>query len=934
MEKKERDYTMISQKKLSAICRRLPALAVLAALAVSCTAGGVLPAGRSLTARAETPAESTVLFSENFDGLADGSLPDGWTVSSALEKGGSAAVRNGALVIDASGVELGKVLLPDTLAEYENYTFEADLTFDRVRDAARWFSLVFRQQETDEMYYQMCVRSGTSASNGVELAVRSPGAWNVLTTASAADEAATGTTVHLKMSLYGSTVLEYFDGDLVIESDALGGLPKEYKAGRLGLQANFSVVTVDNITVTALTENPAGKDTVKTPYVAFDRTYTSIVCPATVITEINSRDTLQAVLTGGEKPQVLMLYVDRTLTVTDQSGAVTVGSADEVMRLIDKQCIPAFYVKTQEAADALGQYLKENKIVDAFVLSDNPALVASVRSTNRKIYGVVDYRSVSPETVLQDSKAGNHNTLDEIVYTTNENRAKTALISESIATKENVQYLQNRLITVWVAESAERPVQLHNAVQSGANGILTDTPDALYDTYSFYADNYTLVRNPLIVGHRGLPSAAPENSLESAVEAYNAGADCIELDIRLSKDGVVMIYHDDDISGLTTGKGTINSHTFDELRSYDLLRSSGYGTFEKYPKVKIPTLEEFFKRFQNEDVLFFIEIKETSKELITKTAGLIEQYNMKNKVAFITFIASQIAPAQEAVPGVSVGYLMSTPSAKSTEQAVQSIFNSVGPVNTTFNATGINDVRLVRALMHRGMTCWPWTYNASTTGDAYLLGVSGITTDHVTAASDIPTEIRLNAEYAYTLSTTAEGARELTYSPTVLTRTGEMDPTALQAGGKPVGRPELILLEGNGVVTIDGDTVRAVSPGTAYLLYRYNTSTNPFGLPSVNNAFTLYSQLITITVVDGEVSGSLLPTPIPEKGRFDDFLNGPALWGILGALAVIAVLLLVIAIAAGRKKSRKKAQATQSGQNTPDGQDAPGGQNSPDGQKK
>ena len=654
-------------KIIPSIIRRIPALVVLTALTVTCILSGVVPGNRKPTVYAEEPADGTVLFQENFDNIEDGKLPEGWTLNSALENGGSAKVQNKALVIDATNVELGKVLLPDTLSEYGNYTVEADITFNKVRDAARWCSLVFRQQETDEMYYHMCVRSNSTAGNGVELAVRSPGNWNVLTTSAAAEDASVGKTVHLKVSVYGDTVLEYLNDDLVIDSTALGGLAKMYDKGRVGIQANFSVVTVDNVTVTALAKNPAAGAAVKTSYVAFDKPYTSIVSPATVVARINSAAELDAALSKENKPQVLMLYVDKALNITDETGANTIGTAAEIINKIDMQCIPAFYVKTQEAADALGSYLKENKIVDAFVVSDNAELVASVRKTNRKIYGVVDYRAAVAGAIDRD-------TLDNIVYTTNENMAKTALISESIAAKENVNYLQNRLITVWVEESAEKSVQLHNAIQSGANGILTDTPDALYDAYKFYTDNYTLVRNPFIIGHRGLPSAAPENSLESAVEAFNAGADCIELDIRLSKDGVVMIYHDDDIAGLTTGRGTINSHTYDELRSYDLLRSSGYGTFEKYPKVKIPTLEEFFERFQNEDVIFFIEIKESSSRLITETAKLVEKYNMKNKIAFITFIASQVAPVQKALPGVSVGYLTNTPSSSSTEKVVESIF--------------------------------------------------------------------------------------------------------------------------------------------------------------------------------------------------------------------------------------------------------------------
>lgn len=883
------------REKISAAFRRIPAFAVLTALSVSCLLSGTASGSRKLTSYAAEPADGTVLFQENFDDMADGTVPEGWTVNSALEKGGSVKVQNKALVIDATNVELGKVLLPESLAEYGNYTIEADITFDKVRDAARWFSLVFRQQEEDETYYHMCVRSNSMAGNGVEFAARTPGNWNVMTTASASHDASVGTTVHLAVSVYDNLVYEYFDDELVIETNALGGLSKVYDKGRVGLQANFSVVTVDNVKVTALTKNPAEEKVEKTSYVQFDKPYTSIVSPATVVAKINSAAELDAALAKETKPQVLMLFIDGSLNVTNEAGTAAIGTVAEVFNKIDMRCIPAFYVKTQEAADALGGYLKQNKIVDAFVVSDNASLVTAVRKTNRKIYGVVDYRATGADAISQDAQANNHNSLDNIVYTTNENMARIALISESIATKENVNYLQNRLITVWVEESADKSAQLHNSIQSGANGILTDTPDELYSAYQFYADNYTLVRNPFIIGHRGLPSAAPENSLESAIEAYTAGADCIELDIRLSKDGVVMIYHDDDIAGLTTGRGSIASHTYDELRSYDLLSSSGYGSFQKYPAVKIATLEEFFERFQNEDVVFFIEIKESSNELLRKTAELVEKYNMKNKIAFITFITTQIPAVQKMIPGVSVGCLMSTPSASTTEKAVESIINSIGSMNTTFNANGVNDTRLVRALMNRGITAWPWTYNASSTGSAYLLGVGGVTTDHANVASDIPIDIRLNADYVYTLSTAAGSANELTYSPTVLTRTGEFDLSAVRSDGTPVGKPELILVDGKDVVEVDGDTIRAKGVGTAYLLYRYHTSANPLGQPNSNYDFSIYSQLITINVVNDAVTDENLPTSAPtpssgsEKSGCGSMIGGGA--AILAVISAAALLL-------------------------------------------
>ena len=107
--------------------------------------------GRAVQAAAQTGVTiGKVLYSEDFDGVADGKLPEGWTLSPTLKNGGSAKVEGGKLIIDASSVELGKVLLPDTLSGNGNYAIEADVAFLSSRDASRWMSLVAREQPNDQ----------------------------------------------------------------------------------------------------------------------------------------------------------------------------------------------------------------------------------------------------------------------------------------------------------------------------------------------------------------------------------------------------------------------------------------------------------------------------------------------------------------------------------------------------------------------------------------------------------------------------------------------------------------------------------------------------------------------------------------------------------------------------------------------------------------
>ena len=90
---------------------------------------------------------------------------------------------------------------------------------------------------------------------------------------------------------------------------------------------------------------------------------------------------------------------------------------------------------------------------------------------------------------------------------------------------------------------------------------------------------------PAVVAHRGASALFPENTLESFRGAIEAGADAVELDVRMTADGVPVIMHDLDVSNTTDGAGFIHQLTLSEVKSLDA--SGGQG-----PRAEVPTLEE------------------------------------------------------------------------------------------------------------------------------------------------------------------------------------------------------------------------------------------------------------------------------------------------------------------------------------------------------
>ena len=92
-----------------------------------------------------------------------------------------------------------------------------------------------------------------------------------------------------------------------------------------------------------------------------------------------------------------------------------------------------------------------------------------------------------------------------------------------------------------------------------------------------------------VIAHRGGASLAPENTLACFKKGIESGADMLELDIHLTKDGHIVVCHDQTVDRTTNGKGKIRELTLDEISKLNIIDSDGRITNEK-----IPTLQDVF----------------------------------------------------------------------------------------------------------------------------------------------------------------------------------------------------------------------------------------------------------------------------------------------------------------------------------------------------
>jgi glycerophosphoryl diester phosphodiesterase len=116
----------------------------------------------------------------------------------------------------------------------------------------------------------------------------------------------------------------------------------------------------------------------------------------------------------------------------------------------------------------------------------------------------------------------------------------------------------------------------------------TSTKTDLKNTFSEF--NNATSETILVASHRGAHNGNFENSIASTKNAIKLGVDIIEMDVRTTKDGHLVLMHDSGIDRTTTGKGKVEELTLAEIRSYKL--KAPYG---RISKETVPTFEEFLK---------------------------------------------------------------------------------------------------------------------------------------------------------------------------------------------------------------------------------------------------------------------------------------------------------------------------------------------------
>ena len=163
-----------------------------------------------------------------------------------------------------------------------------------------------------------------------------------------------------------------------------------------------------------------------------------------------------------------------------------------------------------------------------------------------------------------------------------------------------------------------------------------------------------LIDKTLIFAHRGASAYEPDNTIEAFELAAKMGADGIELDVRLTKDGEVVIFHDNTLDRMTNMRGTIPEYTLAELKAMDF----GYGFFKnKRTDYKIATLDEVYELVAPLDMIVNVEIKEKTPEIIAVCDAIAKRNKMEDKLIYSCFNHYQIRRVKEQIPNAFIAPL-------------------------------------------------------------------------------------------------------------------------------------------------------------------------------------------------------------------------------------------------------------------------------------
>lgn len=260
------------------------------------------------------------------------------------------------------------------------------------------------------------------------------------------------------------------------------------------------------------------------------------------------------------------------------------------------------------------------------------------------------------------------------------------------------------------------------------------TPDAPSTSY------YGNMSRPLVIAHQGGDGIWPGDTLYAFENAVEIGADVLEMDAHITKEGQIVMMHDETVDGTTDGTGLIHDLTMAELKQLDAAYRWTNDDGKTYPYrgqgIQVPSLEEIFQKFPQ--MRYVIEIKLTENPIDRPLCDLIRQHNMQDKVMIASFHDEAMQSFRETCPEVAtsasrtevrnfvlLGKIFLSGFLAPHYQSIQPPFDPKESMNIP-----IMTERFIREAHAKNIKVEPWTVDDPELMKQYIeWGVDGIITD-------------------------------------------------------------------------------------------------------------------------------------------------------------------------------------------------------------
>ncbi len=214
-----------------------------------------------------------------------------------------------------------------------------------------------------------------------------------------------------------------------------------------------------------------------------------------------------------------------------------------------------------------------------------------------------------------------------------------------------------------------------------------------------------------IVAHRGASAYKPENTLESIKKAVELKAEYVEVDLRRTKDGELILLHDETVDRVTGGKGKVENLTLEEVKK---LRVKG--------NERIPTLKEVINYLKKKKTNLVIEIKVEGIE--EEVLNLLEETGFLKRCIITSFLHPSIKKIRNVCEKVDLGVIISCKPLKPHKIALES------GANYLFQKHKYVDLEIVEKCHSEKVKVVPWTVDDLEIAlNLKKLGVDGLVTN-------------------------------------------------------------------------------------------------------------------------------------------------------------------------------------------------------------